>query len=197
MQLHISNSTIHLSVLPSAVLEGEALRSLEPLATATYIGDPPLPGEYWPGQGGRFVCTLPAMQGLPTRHLIVGDGEAEDLTFGPNVEVPGAGSHADGVANTAALLAHGTAHPAAKWAADYSADGRSDFHLPSRLDLLLAYINTPQLFKKSGWYWSSTQVSRSTAFVQAFEYGYSVWDGKGNERRVRAVRWIRLDPLNA
>jgi hypothetical protein len=197
VQLHISNSTIHLSLPHSAAIEGTALRSLEPLATATYIGDTPKPGDYWAGQGGRFICTLPALQGLPARHLIVGDGEAEGLPFGPSVDVSGAGSHADGAANTAALLAHSSTHPAAKWAAEYSADGHTDFHLPSRLDLLLAYINAPQLFKKSGWYWSSTQLSRSYAFVQGFEYGSSVWGGKYGEHRVRAVRWIRLDALNA
>ncbi|MGQ3055367.1 MAG: DUF1566 domain-containing protein [Roseateles sp.] len=197
MQLHISNSTIHLSVLPSAMLEGETLRSLEPLATAAYIGDTPQPGEYWNGQGGRFICTLPALHGLPARHLIVGGREAEGLTFGPNVEVPGAGSHADGASNTTALLAHPESHPAAKWAAEYSADGHTDFHLPSRLDLLMAYICAPQLFKKSGWYWSSTQYSRFNAFVQDFEHGNSAWDCKGTELRVRAVRWIRLDALNA
>ena len=197
MQLHISNSTIHLSLPPAATIEGAALRSLEPLASASYIGDPPQPGEYWAGQGGRFLCTLPALQGLPARHLIVSEGEAEDLTFGLNVDVPGAGSHADGVANTAALLAHDGEHPAAKWAAAYSADGHTDFHLPSRLDLLMAYISAPQLFQKSGWYWSSTQDSRYAAFVQGFEYGVSVWNGKDGEHRVRAVRWIRLDPLSA
>ncbi|MGO4608393.1 DUF1566 domain-containing protein [Variovorax sp. 2RAF20] len=159
--------------------------------------EPPAPGEYWVGQGGRFICTLPALAGLPARHLIVGEGEADDLTFGPSVEVPGAGSHADGVANTAALLAHSGTHPAVKWASEYSADGHADFHLPSRLDLLLAYINAPQLFKKSGWYWSSTQGSRYSAFVQDFENGLSGWIGKDVEHRVRAVRWIRLDTLNA
>lgn len=216
MQLHISNSTLHFSAMPtrsscapctagcpqkraSVNINGVKLPILHPddELLVQWPATPPAPGEYWKGQGGRFICTLPAMQGLPARHLIVGDGEDEELTFGPNVEVPGAASHADGAANTAALLAHESEHPAAKWASQYSADGHSDFHLPSRLELLLAYINAPQLFNKAGYYWSSTQFSRGNAFVQAFECGNSAWFGKGNERRVRAVRWIRLDTLNA
>ncbi len=151
---------------------------------------PPAPGEYWPGQGGRYVCTLGAMMGMPARHLIVADGEAEDLAFGPYTDVPSAASHVDGRANTLALLACDDAHPAAKWAADYTADGHSDFFLPSRVDLVMAHACAPQLFQKSNWYWSSTQTSRNYAFAQDFEYGLSYWYSKGSEFRVRAFRAI-------
>jgi hypothetical protein len=151
---------------------------------------PPAPGEYWPAQGGRYVCTLGAMMGMPARHLIVGDGEGEDLSFGPYERVEGVDSHADGRSNTLALLATGKPHPAAKWAADFTADGHADFFLPSRVDLVMAHACAPQLFKKSGRYWSSTQSSRSSAFAQDFEYGYSGWNFKGNEFRVRAFRVI-------
>jgi hypothetical protein len=154
---------------------------------------PPARGEYWPGQGGRYICTLPALLGVPARHLVVGEQETQDLAFGPTVDVPGAASHLDGPANTAALLVSGQAHPAAKWAAAYTADGHSDFHLPSRLDLVMAHICAPQIFQKSDWYWSSTQGSRYDAFVQDFENGNSLYSGKGLGRRVRAFRWIHLN----
>lgn len=193
MQLHIAHATINLQMPLSAIGGIQALTELAAeAATPTSSLAPPAHGEYWPGQGGHFICTQPALLGLPARHLIFGAGEAEDLTFGPSVDVPGARSQLDGRANTAALLAASRDHAAAKWATEYQADGHSDFHLPSRMDLLMAYVCAPSLFKKSGWYWSSTQGSRSSAFVQGFESGISYWDGKGSELRVRACRWIHL-----
>lgn len=151
---------------------------------------PPTHGEYWTGQGGHYICTLPALLGLPARHLIVGTGEANKLGFGPDTEVKGADSHIDGPANTAALLASGEDHPAAVWARAYTADGHADFFLPARLDLVMAHICTKSIFNTEGYYWTSTQFSRISAFVQGFEHGYSGWHGKGYGRRVRAFRWI-------
>lgn len=200
MQLHIAHATIHLTLPPgmpgqlmefSPTLHGAA-RPAEPVSAAL---TPPAHGEYWPGQGGRYICTLPALLGVPARHLVVGEGEAEDLSFGPAIDVPGAVSQLDGPANTAALLGADRGHAAAAMAAAYTADGHTDFYLPSRLDLVMAHICAPQLFKKSGWYWSSTQGSRSGAFVQYFSDGRSCWYGKDGGRRVRAFRWVQ--DLNA
>lgn len=193
MQLHITNATIHFSAPATPALFEAAMQLADKPPTVVGTDTPPACGEYWPGQGGRFICTQPALMGLPARHLVFGEGEAEDLAFGPSVDVPDARSQIDGAANTTALLAANKAHAAARWAAGYSADGHSDFHLPSRLDLLMAYICAPQLFQKSGYYWSSTQLSRDGAFVQGFESGYSGWSGKVGERRVRACRWIHLN----
>lgn len=162
------------------------------METATEILTPPAAGAIWPGQGGRFICTVAASEGLPARHLIFGTSEAKDLAFGPYVDVPGAKSQLDGRANTAALLASGSEHPAAAWAAAYTEDGHTDFHLPSRVDLVLAHAHAKEHFSKDDWYWSSTQVSRDSAFVQDFEDGDSYWSGKGYEHRVRACRWIHL-----
>lgn len=152
---------------------------------------PPAHGEYWPGQGGRYICSMAASLGLPARHLIIGDSEAEGMEFGSYLDVQGARSHLDGPKNTAALLATEKPHPAAAWAAAQTADGHTDFHLPSRVDMLMAYIHAPQLFKKDGWHWTSTQYSRCYAFAQGFEGGGSYWDLKDNERRARAFRWIQ------
>lgn len=152
---------------------------------------PPAHGEYWPGQGGRYICTLPALLGLPARHLIAGPECADQIKFGPEVDVPGATSHIDGRANTAALLASGKEHPAAHWAANCQEDGHTDFYLPAKLDLVMAHICAPSLFNKDGWYWTSTQLSRTTAFVQDFEYGHSIWGLKDFQHRVRAFRWIQ------
>jgi WD40 repeat protein len=168
--------------------------AIAPVISTTEANTPPAHGDYWPGQGGRYICTLLASLGLPSRHLIASDAEAQDLAFGPYLDVLGACSQLDGPGNTAALLAAGQEHPAAAWAAAYTADGHTDFHLPSRNDLLMAYIYAPQHFSKDVWYLSSTQSSRNVAFVQDFEGGLSYWSLKGSERRVRAFRWIPLNP---
>lgn len=160
---------------------------------------PPSHGEYWSGQGGHYICTLPALLGLPARHLIAGPECNKQLTFGPYAEVEGATSHIDGRTNTATLLAHqdDKPHQAARWASTCTADGHTDFFLPAKLDLVMAHICASHLFNPSGWYWSSTQGSRINAFVQDFEYGGSGWDGKDDQHRVRAFRWIPLELLTA
>lgn len=190
MNLHIEHATIHLSVPPLATpILGE-------LATAEFASpiagpQPPAHGQLWPGQGGHFICTLPALMGLPARHLIAATKDGESLAFGLTDEVDGATSRIDGPGNTRALMARGE-HPAAEFASKFQADGHSDFHLPSQLELLMASICAPQLFQKAGWYWSSTQNSRRNAFCQDFEVGHSSWSGEGYEWRVRPFRWIHL-----
>jgi len=196
MQIHIANATFHITLPMGNGLQLDAIPgTLEAFAERTAL-TPPAMGEYWPGQGGRYICTLPALLGMPERHLIAGDGEAEDLMFGQCVDVPDAKSQLDGGANTYALCATGD-HPAAKWAQAYAADGHTDFFLPARLDMVMAHICAPQLFNKAGWYWTSTQVSRNDAFVQDFEDGISNWYYEGGEHRARAFRVIPLHPLNA
>ena len=83
-------------------------------AHAVASSTPPDHGEYWPGQGGRYICTMPDLLGLPAHHLIAGTDEAT-LTFGPREDIAGTSSHTDGRANTAARLASGKPHPAAQW----------------------------------------------------------------------------------
>ncbi|MFE1573851.1 DUF1566 domain-containing protein [Comamonas odontotermitis] len=168
-------------------------RGETPATPSAATDTPPVqPGEYWPSQGGHYVCTLPAMPGLPTRHLIVGAAENGKVEWGPrDNEAQSAKSQIDGRANTAALLAAGD-HPAAQWASKFTADGHNDFHLPSRFELFMCWLCTPQLFSKDGWYWSSSQASRYYAWCQDFEYGGSNSHAKDNELRARPVRWIQL-----
>ena len=164
--------------------------------TAATASTPPAPGELWPGQGGRYICMLLPSHGMPLRALVVSDAEAPSLPYGPYLNVPGADSKMDGRANTDSLLASGQKHPAAKWAREYTADGHTDFYLPSQHDLLQALWHAPHIFSKDGWYWSSTQVSRYDAFVQVFENGNSYWGYKCYACRVRAFRAIPLEHLN-
>lgn len=167
---------------------------INPAEAATLT--PPASGEYWPGQGGIYLCTAPAIAHLPARHLVFGAEAPKRLAWGPyDTEVKGASSRIDGAANTAAILAHKATHggnfPAAEWAAAYTADGHTDFHLPSQADLFFASLQPACDFAKA-WFWSSTQDSGNYAFIQSFEDGSSLWGSKGNVYRLRAVRWIPL-----
>ncbi len=154
---------------------------------------PPAHGQLWPGQGGHYICTLPALLGVPARHLIASVEETKAV-YGPYTDVKDAVSPIDGPSNTAALLAASDAHTAAAWCKQLTADGHSDFHLPAKLDMVMAHICAPQLFDKNDWYWTSTQHSRYDAFVQDFEDGDSFWLSKDSQHRVRAFRWIHLNP---
>ncbi|WP_228895679.1 DUF1566 domain-containing protein [Acidovorax sp. Leaf73] len=178
----VSGTTLRTVAAPSAPA---------PVATTTLT--PPAPGQPWPGQGGIYICTLPAEFGLPARHLVVGTNEAEDLTWGPyGEEAAGATSQTDGRTNTAALTASGKDHPAAVWASQYTEDDHADYYLPSRIELLMCYLHAPQVFKTTGWYWSSSQSSRGSAWCQAFECGDSSANLKGYALRARPVRSIQL-----
>ena len=154
---------------------------------------PPDQGEVWPGQGGHYIGTMPAIGSAPGYHLVASPQRGENLAYGGrDHDTPGATSQHDGKVNTAALLADSVPHPAAQFAAAVRTDGHTDFYLPSRAELLLCWLCAPQLFEKSSYYWSSSQSSRHDAWIQGFEYGSSYWGGKVSEVRAVAVRQIPL-----
>ena len=180
-----------------AALTGSMVQAPSTDKPLTGIASQPIPGTYWPGQGGIYLGDLPAFGDQPAVRMVGSIEEREELVHGGRgTEVPGATSRTNGRANTAALLAHGKAHgidfPAAAWCAQHVADGHQDFHLPSQAELFMAMLHCQSAFKKEGWYWSSTQSAADDAFAQAFEYGLSSWDYKDGKFRVRAVRWIPL-----
>ena len=156
---------------------------------------PPAPGELWPGQGGYYIGQMPPVGDKPGYHLVVAVEEGDSLTWGgsgsESPQAAGMSSQHDGLANTVALNADSAEHPAARYAACHVADGHADFYLPSRLELLLCFIQARHLFKTDGWYWSSSQCSRRSAWCQVFENGGS-YHRKANEFRARAVRRIQL-----
>ena len=153
------------------------------------------------GQGGYFAAIMrgATVDGVqqPAEALLVSDIalEIEAAEWGKySQDVAGATSRTDGKANTDAMVAANC--PAALRVREVSADGHTDYFLPSLGELNSAAANVPELFNKAGCYWTSTQVSRDDAFVQDFENGGSSWNGKGGKRRVRAFRRISLDLLN-
>lgn len=165
-----------------------SLASPAPVGGAA-IGDTLVPGQFYAHEGGIYIGTMPARESLGAYALFACRQQAEGLTFGPDIEVNGAGDHWDGVANTLALGNSGHDHPAVDYCRGLNVDGKADWYLPAHAELCLAWVNCAQEFEKSDWYWSSTQHGRYFAWVQYFEYGSSYHYGnKDDERRVRAFR---------
>ncbi len=155
------------------------------------------------GQGGIFAAIMrghvvDGVEQAPYA-LLVSDaaaGEIEAVAWGEyGKEVTGTSSRSNGRANTDAMALANC--PAALRVREISIDGHTDFFLPSLGELNSAAANVPELFNTDGWYWTSTQLSRSSAFAQDFEYGNSGWNSKDYEHRARAFRAIPLDILNA
>lgn len=160
-------------------------------------------GALIPGQGGYFAGILrgPTVDGIeqPPYALLVADaskGEFEDVQWGEyGKSVDGATHRSDGKTNTEAMVL--AQCPAALKVRELTIDGHNDWYLPALGEMNTANANVPELFSTSGWYWTSTQLSRYDAFVQDFEYGVSSWDGKDTEHKVRAFRRVQLELLTA
>lgn len=159
---------------------------------------PPAIGQHWPGQGGVYIGICNSGPGQKPQHIIVATAPEADFTgvwgeYGQ--DVPDAKDRFNGRANTAAMAESGS--EIAQRVLALQIDGHKDFHIPSRAEAALAEANTSKLFNDD-WHWTSTQGSRSSAFVQDFEDGDSgsLWVTKVGERRVRAFRGLPLEPLN-
>lgn len=158
----------------------------------------PALGTHWPEQGGIYAGLVRGENGVD-HHLVISIdplGAFEDAVWGERgQDVAGATSKSDGLTNTRAMAAAGS--EIAQKVLALRIGGHEDWHIPSQADAHVAFANCAELFEKRDWYWTSTQYSRSYAFVQAFELGSSHWNGKDFEFRVRAVRRIQLQPFNA
>ena len=93
----------------------------------------------------------------------------------------------------------GTANIAADLCAHYAGNGKTDWYLPSKDELNSIYsnmalinasiaLNPSYSVLASNYYWSSSEVSNSTAFAQDFSTGSQAAQSKANEYRVRAIR---------
>lgn len=164
-----------------------------PKAATPSRATPPKIGERWTEQGGIYAGVMRGFDGHPDYHLIVADGEAHDIRWGPRGHaVAGADSDHDGLANTLALFKSDQTHPAAEWAYNAHTDAHRDHYLPSRRELRLCWANVPELFDKDVYYWSSTQYSAYGAWLQGFSYGNQYGDYKDYGGRARAVRRLIL-----
>jgi hypothetical protein len=148
-------------------------------------------GAEWPGEGGVYAGIMRGENGKPDYHVIVPtceDAFVKEITFGPAKDVPSASSEYDGRANTIALVNEG-GHPAADWAHGLDIGPHSDFYLPARHELRLAWLNVPELFEKA-WHWSSTQFAATpaSAWTQNFGNGFQGDTLKSSSGRARAFR---------
>lgn len=175
--------------LVANALLGTLLARQKPATPTT----PPRIGQPWPGQGGIYVGMMRGQNGAPDYHLIAPDSPAamiDSITWGGiEIDEPGATSDFDGQANTATLIASNTEHPAAEWAAGVNIDSHTDYYLPARRELRLCWVNTPELFPE-GYYWSSTQYSARTAWLQFFDDGNQLGGHKDAQYAARAVRRV-------
>jgi len=78
---------------------------------------------------------------------------------------------------------------AAKFCADLTLDGYSDWYLPSKDELSKLYLNRSAIGGFTDWYWTSSEFDNDYVYYQSFNYGISnlmykpVLNG-----RVRAIR---------
>ncbi len=149
--------------------------------------------QYWEGQGGIYAGMMPGENGQRPYHLIVSEESGDGLEWGGyGHRIEGVDSRIDGMANTKAILAADGEHPAAEWAVKYTKDGHSDFYLPAQREQNLCFATIPDRFETDDWYWSSTQYSADSAWIQDFGDGGQDYALKGSTGRARAVRRIEI-----
>jgi hypothetical protein len=158
--------------------------------------------------GGGFFAGLYYENGI--RHALIvapkADGQAPGkLEWGTRGTQTEARSLIDGLANTKAL---GDDHPAAKFCRDLRIGGFDDWHLPAleQMSVLRANLTPeddhvpvqttaeafrdggPEAFDLYAWYWTSTEWSAGSAWIQTFNDGNQFNFHKDWSCRVRAVR---------
>lgn len=118
-------------------------------------------GAVWTGQGGTYAGLCRGVDGKPDYHLFVHAAEQESIKW----------------------------QAALDWAKGLSADGYTDFALPTRKEQAVLFGNVPELFKPQ-WYWSCEQHAEYSdwAWLQDFTSGNQYGDRKGDDYRARAVR---------
>lgn len=134
--------------------------------TATVI---PTIGQPWPEQGGIYVGSL--MKDGALHHLVIPGGiehDLEDIRFTDAAD---------------AVQAKG------------KINGHTDWRVPDQRDLMLAYINTPEQFDKSDWYWTSAPYGSYRAWCVDFEHGHVLISNRNGEFRVRPFRSIIASSL--
>ena len=154
--------------------------------------DVPSIGAVWPGEGGVNGGLGRKEDGTP-EWLIVPPmpvGYFKEVEYGGRgVDIDGAASWYDGLANTRALLATGGSYPAARKCADLVYEGHHDYFLPAKLQLAQIYASLHGVIPKE-WVLSSTQYSADGAWGQHFGGGTTDDWSRGNKAGALAVRSI-------
>ncbi|CAB3959427.1 hypothetical protein LMG7053_05919 [Achromobacter ruhlandii] len=136
--------------------------------TATATSTPAI-GQEWPEQGGIFIGTR-LIDGV-AQHIIIPGGAEFDLV---DVAFEDLASAVDERGEV---------------------NGHGDWRAPDQEDMMLAYINVPDLFDKDDWYWTNKPYGSDCAWAVNFECGLVLFWGRNCEFRVRPVRSIIASPL--
>lgn len=156
---------------------------------ATAIFTPPLPGEYWHGQGGIYVGII--RDGDKHFHLIMAI-HAFFWKFSENYNcIPGEFSRSNGAHNMRLMLQAEPDNALVAAIKAYTVYGHNDFYLPSQFENNLICINAREHVEPV-WHWSSTQDVADFAWLQDFEDGRQYIGFKDLERAARAVRRIPI-----
>ena len=156
--------------------------------------------------GGKIIYVNPlgfTVTGLGTCYYLEAalTNQAENVRWSStNLDVTGATGTAIGTgkANTAAIVAAHSgdteSNNAAKAIVAYDGGGKNDWFLPSKDELNEMYKARTHLGISSGWFWSSSQRNKDTAWEQSF----TTSGGQGNDdksnyifynyKNVRAIR---------
>lgn len=162
----VDSLSLHLGNQASTMLTNALLSSLcatKAPAVQTPANEP-LPGLEWPSGGGIYAGIMRGQDGAAPWRVIKATGELANLQDKWGVDVAGANSRFDGLANTEALAAAG--HALAKRLFE------AGLYIASQAEAQLCAANIPDQFGK-GYHWTSTRYSADFAWVQDFEYGYS------------------------
>lgn len=154
--------------------------------------DVPSIGAVWPGEGGVNGGLGRKEDGTPEWLIVppIPVGYFKEVEYGGRgVDIDGAASWYDGLANTRALLATGGSYPAARKCADLVYEGHHDYFLPAKLQLAQIYASLHGVIPKE-WVLSSTQYSANFAWGQLFGNGYTGYWLKGSIAGALAVRSI-------
>jgi hypothetical protein len=153
---------------------------------------PPLPGEYWHGQGGYYAGIIHNPENGTRWHLIMAP-----IAFGPAgwmekyERIENANCFYDGLANTQYMVASEHDHPIINHIVNAQIECHFDYYLPAQRELNLLCINLNHLCEK-GWHWSSTQYDADDTWCQDFSNGGQHISLKDSSRAARAVRRLPI-----
>ncbi|BBL58336.1 DUF1566 domain-containing protein [Methylomonas koyamae] len=135
-------------------------------------------GDTGPSGGIVFHLTYGGTHGLEAAPII------QIYPWGCNgVEIQGAYDRGvgSGAQNTSDILAGcQNTYSAAGFVHSYSLNGYSDWFLPSRDELNLLYLQRSVIGVTGGEFWSSTEISASSAWRQSFLNGFQYYSGDKN-----------------
>lgn len=171
-------------------------------AVASPGGLPSVIGEAF--GGGYYIGDITVSDGGADdgTYAIIMAGASADIgrTYGTrSVDVTGAVSLTNGMANTIAIGVVTSLDVAANYCANYVSGAYSDWYLPAKSELNLAYVNRAALAALglgptgSYNYWSSTQLPADgfKAWLLDVSGGYAYSTDKSGSYRVRPARRIR------